>query len=124
MTDLNNNFIYQLPVPVLASVPGRIACEVKTVQTIQKKRIAGMDVVDTKQSLAELAVLFPTSVGAKLALKEGDKIYLYAGALNQPFGSEHFDLDGKTFILVPEDQVVMIRSTPTPYPFVLTQTNF
>lgn len=119
--DPNNFYLgqynYTPPVPTVTSVPGKIACEVKLVQAIQTKRVGAMVVVDTKQSLAELKVMFPTHAMSKFSLREGDTVMVYAGQLNQAWGTEQFDLDGKTFILVPEESVVMVRATPVPPPY-------
>jgi hypothetical protein len=111
--EMNNNFVQYLgtSTTLLTSVPGKVAVEVKEAAAIPTKKIGHMIVVDTKQSLTEMAVIFPTHKNSRFALNEGDKVYIYSQSLTQPWATEKFELDGKTFVLLPEEQIVMVRAT-------------
>lgn len=94
----------------ITTSPGRVACEVKAATAIPTKKVGGMIVVDTKISLTELAVMYDTDPTSKLQLKSGDKVYIQTGHLaTAPWVKEVYEVEGKSFMLVPEDYVLLFK---------------
>ena len=109
--------------PSATTVPGKVACEVREFQAIKTKRVGALQVLESTTTLVDLKVVFPMHGESKLKLLEGDTAYVYATNFDQPggWGKVSYVLDGKTFILVPEEEVVMVKSHRfflAPYTFI------
>jgi hypothetical protein len=77
------------------------------------KVVAGMSIIDDKLSLLPLEVVFNSG-----EFKAGDVIYVDGNSTgNQQWSKNVFELDGKSFILVPDTFVLVANlSVPEPPP--------
>jgi hypothetical protein len=85
----------------------QVACKPAKEEAQQVRRIAGMALIDEKLALTPLEVVFDSSG----AFDAGDTVYVHGNnARNQPWWKAVFSLDGKEFILVPEEAILLVSA--------------
>jgi hypothetical protein len=80
-----------------------VACEPFKQKSVSKVVKGGMMAPQQKFALAELQVVFPNQ-------KVGPgSIFVRADAYALPWGKTEYEVEGKTFILVPESEILLVK---------------
>ena len=94
----------------------QIACEPFDSQAIHAEVKSGFAVIAEKHKLKGLKVLVGNADSSvyyqvnadNRAINAGDTIYLYAEAYKLGWAKKVYEIDGMSFILVPEDTIVLV----------------
>lgn len=95
-----------------------VACSPFPAQHMEKVIKGGFAMVDKKVQLQELAVVFQS---ADPDVEPGDKVWVRGDAVTQPWAKEVFTVDGREFILVPAQYLLLVKAStqdvlPRPLP--------
>lgn len=92
----------------LRSAPGYVITapfKRTSVETAKK----GLAFVQQKLELAKLEVLAPTLSGGKINVCSGDFVFVRGERYTAPWGREVLTVEGVSFILVPEGEVLAVE---------------
>jgi len=93
-------------VALIGSINNKIACTPFEVKSAKTKVVNGFGTVENRDGLAALKVVFNSLITAG-PLEPGDTVYVRADGF-LTYGKDEFEVDGKKFILVPEDKVILL----------------
>lgn len=85
----------------------KIACVPPEQKGAELKVAHGMAVIQHRSSLMALRVVFGNEGG----ISPGFTIYLPEQLKQQPWASQVYEINGQKFILVPEEQIVLVDET-------------
>ncbi len=83
-----------------------IACSPFPAQHMEKVIKGGFAMIDKKVQLQELTVVFRSS---EPSMNAGDKVWVRGDTVIQPWAKEVFTVEGKDFILVPANMVLLVK---------------
>lgn len=101
----------------IRGVNKKVAVEPFQVKGVEVKVSSGFGTVSQKTELTPLKVIFPNEAtdrpdSDKLVLYPGNTVYVRGEASAHQWAKEVFELNGKKFIMLPEDMIVLVdRST-------------
>lgn len=96
----------------LKAVNKKIAAEPFKPVTTTSKVVNGIAMLETKLTLIGLKVVF----GGDLA-PEGSTIYVMADSANAKWAKEKYTVEGKEFVLVPEEYVLLVAKEEPVYAY-------
>ena len=88
-------------------VNAKIACTPFPALSVEKENRGGLIVPKQRNALTQLEVVFPS--GDKIFCPQGTFVWVRAEQFVLGWAKEIFDLEGVKFILVPEDQILMVK---------------
>lgn len=100
------------PSPNFRSVNKKVAVEPFPSTSIETKNRAGFTTVIQKTELIPLKVVFSSLTPQGLGVDPGHVVYVKGETTQHQWAKEVFELDGKKFIFIPEESVVLVDFNP------------
>lgn len=105
----NNTSEGTLSSPIVA-VNGKVACEPFPLMSVEKEQRGGMVVPKQKGTLTKLAVKYTSGKFGQVAyVPRGASVWVRSEQFTLQWAKDVFEWEGVKFILVPEDQIVMVQ---------------
>jgi hypothetical protein len=91
------------------AINGKVACAPFVSMSVEKEIRGGMACPKQRGTMTKLEVVLDSGKGAGNWYSKGSSVWVRAEQFQLQWAKDVFDLDGTKFILVPEEQILLVQ---------------